>query len=194
MMSDLVAYFGFGSLVNKHTLRTSYQDIIPARLKGWRRHWQNYEDQSGKTMSLLSIHRDESSIIDGMIVIDLLENLPAVDEREAGYQRHNLTKRDLELLEPVNLPDNIFVYVADESKGTSEDNPLHQSYLDAVLQGFRNEYGDEGVHRFMDTTIGFRRRLIQDRDFPNYPRSVTLIESEMKLFDEALKNAGVLLG
>jgi len=191
-MSELVAYFGFGSLVNRHTLRTRYVDIIPARLKGWRRHWQARTSVTGEEVALLSIHRDDACIIDGMIVIDHLENLPQVDEREAGYSRHALTSDDVELLSGVKLPDQFYVYVANVIEGADEGGPLLQSYLDAVMQGFRNEYGDEGVSRFVETTVGFQRTILTDRIKPIYPRSVSLDDTEISLFDTALKKAGVL--
>ena len=36
----LIAYFGYGSLVNRATLRTNVVGAGRARLKGWRREWQ----------------------------------------------------------------------------------------------------------------------------------------------------------
>ena len=69
---------------------------------------------------------------------------------------------------------------------------LLQSYMDAVLQGFRNEYGDEGVSHFVDTTANFNRRVIADRERPLYPRSVDLTDAEKSLFDAEIMRAGVL--
>jgi hypothetical protein len=191
-MQDLVAYFGFGSLVNRHTLRTSFVDVIPARLKGWRRHWQGRTEALAEDVALLSIHQDPSCTIDGMIVIDRLENLPMVDQREAGYGRHALTLDDVELLEAVNLPERIYVYVAHKPDGDDAGGPLLQSYLDAVMQGFHDVYGDDGLQRFMDTTAGFRRDLIADRAAPLYPRSVVLDERQIEKFDDMLLQTGVV--
>ena len=67
MKGHLVGYFGFGSLVNKHTLRTSYVEIVPATLKGWRRHWQARTDTLEQDVALLSIHRDVSCNIKGIL-------------------------------------------------------------------------------------------------------------------------------
>jgi len=193
-MSDkLVGYFGFGSLVNKHTLRTSYVDIMPASLKGYSRHWQARSTAIfDNHISLLSIHPDEACTIKGMIVFDLLENLPLVDEREEGYSRHKLEHAQLEVSSSVELPEEVYVYIADEVEGSSDDGALLQSYLDAVMQGFRNEYGAQGVSHFVDTTKGFNRPINLDRNAPLYPRDVTLSEDEVSLFDMELKRAGVL--
>lgn len=189
----LVGYFGFGSLVNKDTLRTSYVDLMPASLKGYSRHWQARSTAIfDNHISLLSIHRDEACTIKGMIVLDLLENLPLVDEREEGYSRHRLSHHQLEVSSSVELPEEIYVYIANEVEGASVDGALLQSYLDAVMQGFRNEYGAEGVSHFVDTTKGFERSINLDRNAPLYPRSVHLSDDEATLFDAELKRAGVL--
>ena len=183
---DLVAYFGYGSLVNPHTLRTSYLDIVPATLKGWRRHWQTSVAEPNRGIALLSIHQQPHVDIHGMIVVDRLANLPAVDEREIGYERIALSPSDLVIQGNVNLPDQLYVYVGIEEGGNREQGDLLQSYLDAVLQGFALEYGDEGVRHFVETTIGFDRAIVADRDNPQYPRSVTLTESQQQLIDLAL--------
>ena len=193
MRDGLVAYFGFGSLVNKHTLRTSYVDILPASLRGYSRHWQARSTAIfDNHISLLSIHQDEACTIKGMIVLDLLENLPKVDEREEGYSRHKLASEELEVASKAELPDEIYVYIADEVEGTSNDGALLQSYLDAVMQGFKNEYGTDGVSHFVDTTKGFDRLINLDRNAPLYPRNVELMDDEKALFDKELKRAGVL--
>lgn len=193
MRDGLVGYFGFGSLVNKHTLRTSYIDILPASLKGYSRHWQARSTAIfDNHISLLSIHRDESCTIKGMIVLDLLENLPLVDEREEGYSRHKLEPEQLEVASNVELPEDIYVYIANEVEGVSNNGALLQSYLDAVMQGFKNEYGTDGVSHFVDTTKGFKRSINLDRNAPLYPRDVRLSQDEVTLFDMELRRAGVL--
>jgi len=193
MGDKLVGYFGFGSLVNKHTLRTSYIDILPASLKGYSRHWQARSTAIfDNHISLLSIHPDETCIIKGMIVLDLLENLPLVDEREEGYSRHKLEHHQLDVSTSVELPEEIYVYIADEVEGANNDGALLQSYLDAVMQGFRNEYGSKGVSHFVDTTKGFNRTINLDRNAPIYPRDVKLSDDEITMFDMELRRAGVL--
>ena len=187
----LVGYFGFGSLVNKHTLRTSYVDIVPATLKGWRRHWQTSVVEVDRDIALLSIHRDMDCDIRGMVVIDREDNLPAVDERERGYDRVEITASDLILSHNFDLPERLYVYVGQEDGNNREKGDLLQSYLDAVLQGFHLEYGEEGVRHFVETTIGFERNIVTDRHAPQYPRAVTLTEPQRMLIDAEL---GAVLG
>ncbi|MEM7069722.1 MAG: gamma-glutamylcyclotransferase family protein [Pseudomonadota bacterium] len=186
----VVGYFGFGSLVNKHTLRTSYIDIVPATLKGWCRHWQARTETLEEDVALLSIHKDEACSIKGMLVVDLAENLPLVDEREAGYTRNRLNLSEIELPQGFDAPEDLYVYVANEAVDVKDTGALLQSYMDAVLQGFRNEYGDAGVTHFVQTTKNFDRRVLFDRESPLYPRSVDLCEAETNLFDQALGHAG----
>jgi len=192
MAEELVGYFGFGSLVNKNTLRTSYVDLFLASLKGYRRHWQSRSKTFESPISLLSIHEDQACDIKGVIVLDLLENLPLVDEREAGYSRHQLDHDQVCVSEGVILPDNLYVYIANEVEDVLDEGRLLQSYLDAVMQGFRNEYGDQGVSHFIDTTKGFERSIELDRQAPLYPRYVQLTQDEVQLFDKELQRAGVL--
>ena len=90
------------------------------------------------------------------------------------------------------MPDYLIVYVAKENNNSCPEGPLLQSYLDAVLQGFHNEYGMRGVSHFLETTFGFEREIILDRQEPRYSRPVQLTKHEIGLFDEGLKNAGVI--
>ena len=199
-------YFGFGSLVNRHTLRTNYVHQMPARLKGWRRHWQdrigNPDPDMGMEnfdphVAMLSIHRDEDCVLDGVLVIDHLQNLPALDKREFGYSRHPIVLGDdLELPShdpSVELPEKIFVYVADNPQAFAGDGVLLQSYCDAVLQGYLHHFGEAGIEHFVSTTRGFERMLVQDRESPLYARDVQLTTDERVLIDRALSATAVRL-
>jgi len=196
MTVELVGYFGFGSLVNKHTLRTSFSGMVPARLKGYRRHWQARTDTLAEKVALLSIHEDPSCEIFGMVVIDNKANLPAVDEREEGYTRTAISRDQIDILGEIKaetvgieMPQELYVYIADEMLDVPDTGALLQSYLDAVMQGFRNEFGDDGAKHFIDTTYGFKRSIIRDRSEPIYPRSVTLSKEEIELYDRLVDEA-----
>ncbi|WP_295813546.1 gamma-glutamylcyclotransferase family protein [uncultured Nitratireductor sp.] len=180
----LVAYFGYGSLVNRNTLRTEIVDALPARLKGWRRQWVRRDEESNR--ALLSVRRDPASVIDGLLVIDRAENLPAVDLREERYRRVRLASTDLELSAaelPAGCPLHVYEAAALYAPAQLE---IIQSYLDAVLQGFLREYGRAGVERFVAETDGFSATVLADRKTPSYPRSVTLGAEEEAYFDALL--------
>jgi hypothetical protein len=192
----IVAYFGYGSLVNRTTLRTQYIAAQPANLSGWRRCWRPRKaddpiDAEGQS-SLLSARQESGHKIDGLLVYDTLSNLPAVDAREATYERVAV---DLERLDtvgsvPVDCP--IYVYEAHTNAASHDPgDPILQSYLDAVMQGFMHEFGETGVRDFLHSTDGFERPVRADRHDPVYPRAVELPDHQRAFFDELLIEKGV---
>jgi hypothetical protein len=196
--SSLFACFGYGSLVNRQTLRSA--DIVchPARLGGWRRHWQSrgaaIEPADGDEIALLSVHSDDTCEIDGMLILDEVKNLIALDRREQRYRRVRIERAQLGFpagKPDFDLPGDLFVYV-----GLPEPNPekpafLLQSYLDAVLAGFLREHGETGLDRFFASTRGFARPMIADRNMPRYPRAVGLAPEMAAEFDRRLAEVGV---
>ena len=186
----VVAYFGYGSLVNKRTLRTKFLGIRRARVEGWRRLWlprTEHEDSA-----VLSVERIEGHAIEGVVVYDLADHLPAVDEREAGYDRRIV---DLTRLQIENAPvSDVPIHIYEAYRGTPNAEEVHasilQSYLDAVMQGFRMLYGDEGVRRFVTETEGFETDILCDRMTPRYPRPVTLEDGEAAFFDGLVAQRG----
>jgi cation transport regulator ChaC len=188
----LVAYFGYGSLVNRATHRTAIVSSVPARLRGWRRCWRPRPDMPGFPAALLSIREEEGAVCDGLLVIDRAENLATVDAREARYRRVAITSAQLELSQQA-LPEGCpaFVYVAEENiPAHREPAKILRSYLDAVLQGFLAVHGEEGVRKFIAETHGFDTPLHDDRLEPVYPRAVTLSEAERTTFDRHLAALG----
>ena len=186
----VVAYFGYGSLVNRRTLRTKFLGIRRARVDGWRRLWLPRTENEDS--AVLSVERAEGHTIEGVVVYDHGDHLPAVDEREAGYDRRivDLTRLDIENPPVGEVP--IHIYEAFRGTPTADEvrAAILQSYLDAVMQGFRMLYGDEGVRRFVAETDGFETDILCDRRMPRYPRPVTLDEGEADFFDDLLKRRG----
>jgi hypothetical protein len=185
----LVAYFGYGSLVNRATLRTAIVDAVPARLLGWRRHWRPRPDMPGFPAALLTVRREEGAGCDGLLVVDRAENLAAVDAREARYRRVELAAAELEAAGA--LPDcPTYVYVADPDIPSHPEPPrILRSYLDAVMQGFLVEHGEAGLRRFLAETHGFETVIHEDRAAPAYPRAVALTPDEIALFAGAVAEA-----
>ncbi|WP_394689080.1 gamma-glutamylcyclotransferase family protein [Hoeflea sp.] len=197
----LVGYFGYGSLVNRATLRPGIVGAHRARLKGWRRTWRPRPDMGptpgvnlpdGLMPALLTAERAADQAIDGLLVIDLADNLGHVDEREFRYHRRDLTLDDLEVSD-LSLSElsgggiALHVYEA-RSEPLPVSGPSHIlcSYLDAVMQGFLNEFGTAGLHRFVAETDAFHTPIFEDRHAPVYPRAVSLSREEIEVFDAAL--------
>ena len=183
----VVAYFGYGSLVNRATHRTAILHAVPARLKGWRRTWRPRPDMPGFPAALLSVRPEPDALCDGLVVFDRAENLSAVDAREARYRRLELAPDSLETAAPLPTGLPLYVYVAQTDIPPHREPPMIlRSYLDAVLQGFLAEHGEAGVSRFLAETDGFETPIHDDRHRPIYPRAVDLAEHEAALFADLL--------
>jgi len=188
---ELIAYFGYGSLVNRKTLPENIIDAIPVTLKGWRRHWQSRPNEKigfgdDHSIALLGIHPEPSSAIDGLLIIDRAENQEALDIREVSYQKIKIEKMDFihnnnALSEYSNL--NIYTYLPPRVNKTAKSVKILRSYLNVVMQGFYREFDEAGVQRFLDSTDKFDLPIQEDRDTPLYPRNQKLTEFETKLFN-----------
>ncbi len=119
----IIAYFGYGSLVNRATLRTDYLRAAPARLVGWRRSWRPRPDMPGFPAALLTVRPQEGCGCDGLLVFDRASNLAAVDAREARYRRIRLCAQDIRCSEPLPAGCALFVYVADETTPRHREPP-----------------------------------------------------------------------
>lgn len=185
----VVAYFGYGSLVNRRTLRTRFLGIRRAEATGWRRFWL---PRPQPVPALLSVRPTDGFVIQGVIVYDLADHLPLVDEREAGYMRRVVTADRIVVENPVAGDVPLFIYEAsaDEETASQAGAFILQSYLDAVMQGFHALYGRKGLERFVEETEGFHTAVLQDRHAPRYPRPVELEEGEAALFDALVSARG----
>jgi hypothetical protein len=189
---SLVGYFGYGSLVNRATLRTDIVAAYPARLEGWRRYWRRHPkdtaNRDGVNPAVLTAGRDAKAGIDGMLVIDRLDNLPSVDEREHRYQRVEIGNADLSFYaEAPEIAFPLYIYEARFEEEERHSSRIIRSYLDAVMQGFHREFGEAGLHRFIKETDDFHHLFHEDRHAPAYPRAVTLAADEQQLFETVLQ-------
>ncbi len=186
-IDSMISYFGYGSLVNPATHRTKIIDYSKATLKGWRREWLARPNNSFGNVVLLSVKRCEKSEIDGLVVLDHAHNQPALDEREANYDRKTVTVHELAgLKEPYTNQDETSIYVASHHPmlNNAHEFCILRSYLDAVMQGYLHHFGEEGVARFVQSTDNFHFAICEDRHNPRYPRFVETSNSEQKLFDQ----------
>ncbi|MCB1438165.1 MAG: gamma-glutamylcyclotransferase [Nitratireductor sp.] len=192
-MDGLIAYFGYGSLVNRKTLTENHQGLYPAHLSGWRRHWQSRGDDIPPGVALLSVHEAPGTTISGMLVVDDRSVLPDLDLREKRYDRVRISRESLGFgtRRPSDLPEEIYVYVGHPPPVNAGETRLLQSYLDTVLAGFLAEHGEAGLENFIQTTQGFERAMICDREKPRYGRAVPIDADMAGFFDGLLRNAGV---
>lgn len=205
MSEQLVTYFGYGSLVNRDT-RPANEQALPARLYGWRRVWghrvhasdEALPDSRGSCCSL-SVESVENrptqtnatgnDFIDGVVVTIPIADLPALDEREDGYDRLQLPADDFDL--PVScVAEQIHLYVSDvtHSGRSNRQYPILQSYVDCVLAGYCAVFEQTGMQQFVESTQGWGGVIENERANPRYPRAVQLPDSQLALFDSVVNN------
>lgn len=187
-----IAYFGYGSLVNDAT-RNINSRSIPGRLEGFVREWRiRSKDQLQNVCSLTAKPSIDNSI-DGVLVFEHSSGLEAVDRREANYDRLDFPV--LQFSSSSVLPESqaAYIYQAKSARYDwgDEDHPILQSYIDAVMQGFLDQFGEQGAFRFVQETDGWDAPILDDRNKPIYPRSITLSPTEKLIIDQALNEARV---
>ncbi|MBA5779362.1 gamma-glutamylcyclotransferase [Stappia sp. F7233] len=189
----LISYFGYGSLVNRATLASDVV-ALPGRLEGWRREWRVVgrpaeADGAGRGACALTVRPEPGCAIRGVLLSEATAGLAALDKREARYDRidgisHQFRPDD----GTAGVPEAVFLYraKAEHYRWGDEDHPILQSYLDCVLAGFHEIWGEAGVDHFLETTDGWHAPILADRHAPIYARAVTLEPDLTGLFDERL--------
>ncbi|MEJ2029585.1 MAG: gamma-glutamylcyclotransferase [Maritimibacter sp.] len=178
-------FFGYGSLVNTRT--HDYPDARPARVTGWRRAWRH---SPLRDRCFLTVVPDPDCEIDGLVATVPDGDWAALDLREHGYTRNDVSqavRHDLGGRAQVA----IYAIPTGAHHDPSADNPVVLSYLDAVVQGFLDVFGPEGVQRFFDTTSGWDQApMLDDRAAPRYPRAQRLNAGERAHVDAGLARVG----
>ena len=171
-------FFGYGSLVNRKT--HDYGQAHPAKIKGWRRAWRR---SPLRNLCFLTAVPDPDTTIEGLIAAVPNADWAALDIREHGYLRHEVTghvehgtKHDPQIA--------IYAIAPKEHASPTPENPILLSYLDVVVQGYLTEFGEDGVARFFQTTDGWHAPIMNDRANPIYPRAQSLTKAQIGLIDE----------
>lgn len=190
MNDSTIAYFGYGSLVNLGSLRTPYIDAHRVTLTGWMRSWLSRPKAAGSFaaddgLAFLSVVANEETEIDGLIITDHKSSLAALDEREVMYSRKSIPLDALRFHDSSPELESYFLYVADQPAATQQSHIL-RSYLDVVMQGYLQQFGEAGVHRFVESTLHFDIPIKEDRDHPMYPRATKLSDEEIRFFSSLL--------
>lgn len=169
-------FFGYGSLVN--TRSHSYPDPHPATLNGWRRAWVA-TPRFG--VVLLTGVPTPGHSIDGLIAAVPGADWAALDARESGYARVP-AHGNIDHAHPATL--EITVYVVQRKNMLERSSQMILlSYLDVVVQGFHEVFGEAGVQRFFETTDGWDTPILNDRVDPLYPRYQQLTRQQTALVD-----------
>ncbi|MDN5786694.1 gamma-glutamylcyclotransferase family protein [Pseudorhodobacter sp.] len=174
-------FFGYGSLVNRAT--HAYPNGQRASLAGWRRAWVH---TAALPRSFLSVIRDPGCTIHGLIAEVPGGDWSALDIREEGYTR----QPDQAMISGAAFPIQVYAIPDGMGHAPAHDYPILLSYVDAVVQGFLTEYGDQGAAHFFETTTGWDAPILNDRKVPQYPRSQRLSAQAQAVVDAGLRGVG----
>ena len=175
--------FGYGSLVNRRT--HAHHDAHPARVRGWRRAWRH---AAVRPVSFLTVVPDPGAEIDGLIAGVAEADWAALDMREGAYDR--ITVTDVEHPLPAAPEVSLYAIAVGRHAAPTHAAPVLMSYLDTVVQGFLDEFGEAGVARFFATTDGWDAPILDDRAAPRYARAARLSRAERALVDGHLAALG----
>jgi hypothetical protein len=164
----MACFFGFGSLVNTGTHR--YVAVAPADVQGWKRIWVNNDCYEH---AFLSVMPEPQSTIQGLLAQVPNNDWQELDAREVGYLRRELTPNDwyCAVLPDPTLVSDVQMYVLETGKPACPKKPILWSYLETVLYGYYQWFGEEGMAAFIATT-GDWTDVLDDREDPIYPRYV----------------------
>jgi hypothetical protein len=169
-------FFGYGSLVNRHT--HSYGPVVRATVTGWARAWRH---TGARDVAFLTAVPSPGTRIDGVLAPVPAGDWAALDAREWAYVRTRAEpQRSAQIY---HIPDGLH-------DATSTRHPILLSYLDAVVQGYEEQFGPDGVARFFATTQGWEAPVLNDRAAPRYPRACRLTQAQTALVDRMLSAAG----
>jgi hypothetical protein len=174
-ISQGVAYFGYGSLVNELTWLQSerrHSQRYPVEIQNWTREWAHCADTRQGPVCVLTAVERPGSRIQGILTRCDAVDLAEIDAREDGYDRVELPRGDV-LSSAVDLPEKLYIYKSKSShyRVGGADYPIWFSYAEAVLQGFLSVFNTEGVDAFIRSTSGWTVPVIDDRENPQYRRS-----------------------
>ena len=177
--------FGYGSLINtasRNATASKPITAIPARLSaafGYVRCWC---DRAGSGFTALGLRRplpgESAMTINGVLYPIEGDDMARFDSRESGYARVEVPREQIEAASWQRLPEQgtIWVYVpvtAGHDPGVdlpapSRDFPMVESYIDVVIEGAL-EYGPDYAREIIETTAGWSRYWLNDRELPRRP-------------------------
>lgn len=173
-------FFGYGSLVNRAT--HTYPNAAHATAHGWQRAWV---DTAGHPYATLTAVKAPGGQIDGLIAEVPNADWVALDEREHAYDRIPDTAN---IKHTHEYADDIAIYAVPKTSmlQSGPRSPILLSYLDVVLQGYLQEFGETGAQAFLETTNGWDVPVLNDRVAPIYPRHQLLSATQQQFVDAAL--------
>lgn len=174
-------FFGYGSLVN--TATHDYPDTRVAHLSGWRRRWRH---TSLRDVAYLTVEPAPGHTIAGLIASVPNGDWAALDLREAAYDRLTVPPEHIRHDHPKAISVEVYRTSPGNDAAPSMRHPILLSYLDTVLAGYHQIFGEDGTRAFFDSTDGWDAPVLDDRAQPVYTRSTSLTQQQRRLIDTLL--------
>ncbi len=179
-------FFGYGSLVNRAT--HDFKKARPARVSGWRRQWRH---TSLREVAFLTVAEAPGHEIDGLIAAVPNGDWAALDVRERAYDRLHLSDHHVDHDHPDQISIQMYKTKPGNDAHPTTRHPILLSYLDTVIKGYLDTFGETGVHDFFETTDGWESPVHNDRHAPIYPRHDPLTDDVLTFVDEKLHAVSV---
>lgn len=140
-MSDQPQYiFGYGSLVESKSRamtwpRANYAS--PVVVKGIERGWFDQVGGPSLSTTYLGAVAAEGGQCNGVIFSITKQGLQSYDQRETGYKREKIDRRNITMLDGSSAPPDgeIWFYASQKKQYASPEFPIVQSYVDVCLNG-----------------------------------------------------------
>lgn len=191
--------FGYGSLINTRSrnagaIRPTH--AIPVRVSAAFGYVRTWDDRASSGFTALGLAQPrpgaQPMTINGVLFPVGREDMAAFDAREKGYVRVEVPRPDIQAISWERLPTQgkIWVYIPDlpgkppgvDLPRPSPSYPLLESYIDVVIEGGL-EYGPEFAREIIETTTGWSRYWLNDRQLARRP---WVFDKHYKAVDELL--------
>lgn len=182
--------FGYGSLINSQSRNSTAAapiPAIPARVSAAFGYVRTWNDRSASGFTALGLRRpspgEPARTVNGVIYPVDGDDMSKFDAREEGYVRVEIPLGEVEAVgwRPLPAQGRIWVYVPEKppgADGAAEPGvglpgpdaqfPLLESYIDVVVEGGL-EYGPEFAREILETTDGWSRYWLNDRELARRP-------------------------
>ncbi|MCB0345937.1 MAG: gamma-glutamylcyclotransferase [Bdellovibrionales bacterium] len=167
--------FGYGSLISAEVRNqtSTSQDVIQARVKGYRRFWSGFPLYG---WAPLAVRTSTDATCNGALIGVSEEQIEAFDSREVSYVRKLVEHDQIELLEDANIGEaSVWLYAPTEPLRPSMQSPILQSYVDVAITGCL-DYSEDFAREFIQTTKNWDAPWRNDRANPEYSRSLEVVE------------------
>jgi hypothetical protein len=182
--------FGYGSLINSQSRNSTAAapiPAIPARVSAAFGYIRTWNDRSASGFTALGLRRpspgEPARTVNGVLYPVDGDDMSKFDAREEGYVRVEIPLAQIEAVGWQALPaaGRIWVYAPEKPasadgagkpgvgpSGPDAEFPLLESYIDVVVEGGL-EYGPEFAREILETTDGWSRCWLNDRELARRP-------------------------